>query len=271
MTNPVTITITIGVVLMTLLNNPLPIGIPRSEFELSALRDEHPAMWERINAARASTPAEILDMLRSDNPETVSLGIDAANYQCRPDLLLEAKWLVEDPRVGLPRLVMEGRHGRIVPQYTPTLGEEYQMWLTHWVASLPLEPQALRAALENPPDPWLTVSAWRARLEKVARYQRQEELLEARRHLREQPENLQWIVATMPQLNAELYPTLTEDDIRGILSSLSPETKRRIADRTIELPRDYQMRRERGDRYIESLFERYDELTTAPARPDIRP
>lgn len=269
MTNPVTITI--GIILATLGTNPLPIGIPWTDFEVSRLKTVNPAMWERIDAARSSTPAEILNMLRSDDAETVSLGIDAASYQCHPDLLLEAKWLVEDPRVGLPRLVLEGRHGLLVPQYNPTVGEEYQMCLTHWVASLPREPRALRAALENPPDPWFTVSAWRVRLERLALTQRHDELLEARRHLREQPETLQWIVATMPQPDPEWYPTLTEDDTRAILSSLSPETKQRIADRTIELPRDYQMRRERGDRYIESLFERYDELTTAPARPDIRP
>lgn len=260
---PHPVTIMIGVVLMTLLNNPLPIGIPWSDFEVSKLREVHPAMWERIDAARSSTPDEIRDMLRSDNPETVSLGIDAANFQCRPDLLLEAKWLVEDPRVGLPRLVMEGRHGRIVPQYTPTLGEDYQMWLTHWVASLPREPQALHAALENPPDPWLTVSAWRVRLERLALTERRDELLDARRHLRGQPETLQWIVATMPQPDPEAYPTLTEDDIRAILSSLSPETKRRIADRTIELPPDIAPLRERNPQYLESFFTRYEHAVAA--------
>ena len=255
--------ILLGALLLAQPGGPLPIGIPWTDFEVSRLKTVNPAMWERIDAARSSTPAEILNMLRSDDAETVSLGIDAASYQCHPDLLLEAKWLVEDPRVGLPRLVLEGRHGLLVPQYNPTVGEEYQMCLTHWVASLPREPRALRAALENPPDPWFTVSAWRVRLERLALTQRHDELLEARRHLREQPEILQWIVATMPQPDPEWYPTLTEDDTRAILSSLSPETKQRIADRTIELPPDIAPQREKNPRYLESFFTRYEQAVAA--------
>lgn len=250
------------VLLLPISNETMGQFLPSNHLVAERLAEVDHLAWAQIDDARRSEPDRVREMLRSNDPKVVSLAIYAASAQCRPDLLIEAVWLIGDARAGLPRLTQEALQGELVVQDTPTIGEYFRETLGFWMRGLPYEPAALCAALEARPDPWHYSSAWRVRLERLASEQRTEELLEARRHLREQPETLQWIVAMRPPLNRE-RPTLTEDDIRAILSSLSPETKQRIADRTIELPPDIATLREKNPQYLESFFARYEQAVAA--------
>ncbi|MBX3353191.1 MAG: hypothetical protein KF684_09670 [Phycisphaeraceae bacterium] len=249
------------------------LGTPFVRFSLDALERIDPAQAEPVFRARAASVDDIRAMLRHDDSKVVSLGIDAASYRCRPDLLVEASWLVGDTREALPRLVIDPGTGKVFPDLPPfRIGQEYAGELLFWFHSLPQDDEPLRAALAAKPDPWAEVGPWRLRLDALSSGQRAEELAQAKRELQRKPESLQWILVTLPQSNPKTRPAFTEAEIKAVLDSLSPETKQRIADRTIELPKDYQLRRESGARrFLESLFDRYDELTAAPARPDIRP
>jgi hypothetical protein len=245
-------------------------GLPVFGSILNTLEREDPAMGAFLRDALASTDGEVLAMLRSDNPEVISLGIWVAHYHGRPDLLLQTPELLDDERRGLSDLSTEAQHGDLIVQSTPRVNSRYHRTIHFWIPGLPYEGQALRDALEAKPDPWANADTWSLRLARAYRHETPEEFDRIKREFLAQPESVVWFAVLDPRLSDGNRNVFTTAEVKTILSGLSPDIRRKIADRTAPLPEHYQRvldSRVQGsleEDLVRRRFDRYDALTRSP-------
>src|SRR5690606_9748576 len=113
--------------------------------------------------------------------------------------------------------------------------------------------------------PWVNAHAWSLRLSRAVDYEPREVFDRIMREFLAQPETLVWYVVTDQSLGERGKRIFPPAEARRILFGLSEEIRRRIADRTIELPPDVRRWLEldpegltRID--VDARFARYDEL-----------
>jgi hypothetical protein len=240
------------------------IGIPDFHSD-SIIEKLPPAAAHALTESQRASDDDISAMLRSDNPTLVSLGLYAADFQSRPDILARAFWLTGDTRPALPRLTtnpVDDELG-VIPS-SQTVGERYRELLNFWIPNLPNAESALRESLAAGVDVRAYSRTWALRLHRIKRNGTRKELDSLKEEFAAVPETIQWVTLLDPSVT-DRPSVFTRVEVKAILNNLSPETKRKIADRTIELPRDYQHYRDEGDEEaLERLFDRYDAIMRSP-------
>lgn len=204
------------------------------------------------------------DLLSSDDPWVIGVGLYLADTRGRPDILLRHPRLLDDRRHGPP----EGRcsNDPAIQQKGQGVSNAARMSIhsrcaesfVTWFGVYPNTSEDFARYFPTDADAWAHLRPWQTMLSRVRQSGDPALLAEAKRRVRSAPDSIQWAILAREQLYAQREkPLFSPRELRDAMRSLDAAT-RDAADRNeAPLPPDILWNRDPLERtsHSESLYD----------------